>query len=106
MPSKALVLDANTLIRAVLGQRVRRVLEAHADAISFFIPETAYANAEEHLVALREHRNPGRAAPGDLLNTKPCVSSPDQQSIWQILYRPKNKRLLKRPPKLQQADWD
>jgi predicted nucleic acid-binding protein len=52
MPSKALVLDANILIRAVLGQRVRRTLETHADAISFFIPETAYAEAEEHLAAL------------------------------------------------------
>ncbi|HTP33981.1 MAG TPA: PIN domain-containing protein [Candidatus Acidoferrales bacterium] len=52
MPSKALVLDANILIRAVLGQRVRRILESHADVISFFIPETAYAEAEEHLATL------------------------------------------------------
>jgi predicted nucleic acid-binding protein len=52
MPSKALVLDANILIRAVLGQRVRRILEFHADVISFFIPETAYAEAGEHLAAL------------------------------------------------------
>jgi predicted nucleic acid-binding protein len=52
MPRKALVLDANILIRAVLGQRVRRILEVHADNISFFLPETAYAEAEEHLAAL------------------------------------------------------
>ncbi len=52
MAGKALVLDANILIRAVLGQRVRRILEAHADSISFFIPGTAYAEAEEHLAAL------------------------------------------------------
>ena len=52
MPRKALVLDANILIRAVLGQRVRRILEVHADDISFFLPETAYAEAEEHLAAL------------------------------------------------------
>ena len=43
MERRALVLDANILIRAVLGQRVRRILEAHADNVSFFIPETAYA---------------------------------------------------------------
>jgi hypothetical protein len=43
MPSKALVLDANILIRAVLGRRVRHILESHVDSISFFIPETAYA---------------------------------------------------------------
>ena len=52
MPSRALVLDANILIRPVLGRRVRRLLEAHVDNISFFIPETAYGEAEEHLAAL------------------------------------------------------
>lgn len=52
MQHKALVLDANILIRAVLGQRVRRVLETHAESISFFVPETACLEAEEHLSAL------------------------------------------------------
>ena len=52
MERRALVLDANILIRAVLGQRVRWILEAHADNISFFVPESAYAEAEQHLVAL------------------------------------------------------
>jgi predicted nucleic acid-binding protein len=52
MQRKALVLDANILIRAVLGQRVRRIIEAHADDISFFLPQTAYAEAEEHLAEL------------------------------------------------------
>jgi predicted nucleic acid-binding protein len=54
MERRALVLDANILIRAVLGQRVRRVLEAHAENVSFFIPETGYAEAEEHLARLVE----------------------------------------------------
>lgn len=52
MSRKVVALDANILIRAVLGQRVRRILESHVDDISFFIPETAYAEAEEHLAAL------------------------------------------------------
>jgi predicted nucleic acid-binding protein len=52
MASRALVLDANILIRAVLGNRVRRILEKYADSVSFFIPEYAYAEAEEHLAAL------------------------------------------------------
>jgi len=38
--------DANILIRAVLGRRVREVLEAHAESVSFFIPEVAYCEAE------------------------------------------------------------
>jgi predicted nucleic acid-binding protein len=52
MPSKALVLDANILIRAVLGQRVRRTLELHAESVSFFVPATAYLEAEENLAEL------------------------------------------------------
>ena len=52
MPSKALVLDANILVRAVLGKRVREVIETFAGQASFFVPEGAYAEAEEHLPAL------------------------------------------------------
>jgi hypothetical protein len=52
MERRALVLDANILIRAVLGQQVRRIIEAHADNVSFFIPEAVYAEAEEHLARL------------------------------------------------------
>jgi predicted nucleic acid-binding protein len=63
MERRSLVLDANILIRAVLGRRVRAILEAHADRISFFVPETAYAEAEGHLAALILKRggNPAKA---------------------------------------------
>jgi hypothetical protein len=62
MPGKALVLDANILIRAVLGKRVRNVIEAYCDDISFFVPEAAYAEAEEYLPNLIGKRggNPER----------------------------------------------
>jgi len=33
MASRALVLDANILIRAVLGNRVRHILEKYADSV-------------------------------------------------------------------------
>ena len=52
MPSKALVVDANILVRAVLGRRVREVIETYAGKVSFFVPVVAYADAEEHLPAL------------------------------------------------------
>jgi predicted nucleic acid-binding protein len=45
-------MDANILVRAVLGERVRAVIEAHAEEVSFFLPEVAYAEAEEHLATL------------------------------------------------------
>jgi len=52
MPGKALVVDANILVRAVLGKRVREVIEQYAARASFFVPDVAYAEAEEHLPAL------------------------------------------------------
>lgn len=52
MPSRALVVDANILVRAVLGKRVRLVIEAYAESVSFFVPEVSFAEAEEHLPAL------------------------------------------------------
>ena len=52
MPSKALVVDANILVRAVLGKRVREVIEAYAEDVTFFVPEVALSEAEEHLPAL------------------------------------------------------
>ncbi|HEV2963038.1 MAG TPA: PIN domain-containing protein [Candidatus Angelobacter sp.] len=52
MPSRDLVVDANILVRAVLGNRVREVIEAHAETVSFFVPEFALAEAGEHLAVL------------------------------------------------------
>jgi len=42
-----LVLDANILIRAVLGRRVRQILELYAaHGLRFYAPDVAYADAE------------------------------------------------------------
>jgi predicted nucleic acid-binding protein len=49
---KALVVDANILVRAVLGRRVREVIETHAEDVLLFVPESGYVEAEEHLAAL------------------------------------------------------
>jgi len=52
MPSKTLVVDANILVRAVLGTRVREVIETYAGSVSFFVPDSAYSEAEQHLAVL------------------------------------------------------
>jgi predicted nucleic acid-binding protein len=56
MSSRALVLDANILIRAVLGIRARRILENYADSVSFFVPELALSEAQKHLATLVTRR--------------------------------------------------
>jgi len=52
-----IVLDANILIRAVLGQRVGQLLDQYSrKGIRFCAPESAYAEAEEYLPALLRKR--------------------------------------------------
>jgi predicted nucleic acid-binding protein len=52
-----LVLDANILIRAVLGKRVRQLLETYAArGARFHAPEAAFADAEKYLPALLSKR--------------------------------------------------
>lgn len=44
-----IVLDANILIRAVLGRRVKKIITEHAEHAEFFAPELAFGEAERHL---------------------------------------------------------
>ena len=52
MSGKAIVLDANILIRAVLGKRVRELIFDNASAVKFFAPDVVYADARKYLPAL------------------------------------------------------
>jgi predicted nucleic acid-binding protein len=61
------VLDANILIRAVLGRRVRQILETHCAAARFIAPATAFAEAREHLPGILRKRGIEPAAALDLL---------------------------------------
>ena len=63
MAGKSLVIDANILIRAVLGKRVREVIETYCEAVTFFVPEAAYCEAEEHLsgLAIKRGGDPEKA---------------------------------------------
>jgi predicted nucleic acid-binding protein len=56
MSKKAIVLDANILIRAVLGRRVRELIVDSADVVQFFAPDVAYADARKYLPSLLEKR--------------------------------------------------
>jgi predicted nucleic acid-binding protein len=52
-----LVLDANILVRAILGKRVRHLLEKYAAlGARFYAPEAAFADAEKYLPALLSKR--------------------------------------------------
>jgi len=49
MSSKAIVLDANILIRAVMGKQVRELILDNVTKVKFFAPDVAYADARKYL---------------------------------------------------------
>lgn len=49
MANKRIVLDANILIRAVLGVKVRQLLVRYANSVDFHVPTEALADAEKYL---------------------------------------------------------
>jgi hypothetical protein len=53
---KGLVLDANILIRAVFGQRVRQILEAYEDVAGFYSPDVCFQDAGKYIPDLSERR--------------------------------------------------
>jgi predicted nucleic acid-binding protein len=80
MSGKAIVLDANILIRAVLGKKVRGLIFENAARVNFFSPAVAYADARKYLPALLEKRGvQGAAALAVLDYLEPVVQVIDEE---------------------------
>jgi PIN domain len=56
MTVRAIVLDANILVRAVLDSRVPELLAAHAAQATFLAPDIAFDEAREHLPTILAKR--------------------------------------------------
>lgn len=57
MLAPVLVLDANILVRAVLGKKVRELLLAFSDSVKFFTPDICLADARKYLPLVFEKRS-------------------------------------------------
>jgi predicted nucleic acid-binding protein len=55
-PRKGLVLDANILMRAALGRRVRELLEAYEDVAAFYCPDVCFDDARQYVAQVLEKR--------------------------------------------------
>ena len=96
MSNRAIVLDANILIRAVLGKRVRELLIEHAATVKFFAPDVAYADARKHLPALLAKRSIDSTAASTVLDSLESIVQPidfelyagqEQQALQRIAIR-------------------
>jgi predicted nucleic acid-binding protein len=61
MTPRTIVLDANVLMRAVLGRRVANLLETFAPQVIFLAPDVAFEDVREHLAAVLDKRGESRA---------------------------------------------
>ena len=101
MSSKAIVLDANILIRAVLGKRVRELIFDNAATVKFFAPDVAYADARKYLPALLKKRGVDASAAMLVLDCLERIV----QSIDAELYEGMHQQALQRIAVRDADDW-
>lgn len=95
------VLDANILIRAVLGKRVREIFEMYSARARFFAPDSAFAEAREHLPGLLLKRGiDPEAALGVLAELVNLVGCVDRE-----IYGPFETAARQRLQKRDEEDW-
>ncbi|TAF99107.1 MAG: nucleotide-binding protein [Betaproteobacteria bacterium] len=82
MSGKALVLDANILIRAVLGKRVRELILENTGSVKFFAPDVAYAEARKYLPALLKKRGVDAAAAMTVLDQMERIVQPIDAELY------------------------
>lgn len=85
MSAKLIVLDANILVRAVLGSRVRKLLFENAASVAFFAPDAAYAEARKYLPALLEKRGADPEQAMKLLERLEVLVRPVKVDLYQAL---------------------
>lgn len=101
MSNKAIVLDANILIRAVLGKRVREFIVENSAHVKFFAPDVAYADARKYLPALLEKRGVDSAVAMALLDTLESIVQP----LDSDLYTGRKQQALQRIALRDADDW-
>lgn len=83
MSGNSIVLDANILIRAVLGNKVRNILLTHCQSINFFTPISCMNDAEKYLPEILKKRSI-EVAPGMLvLETLSRVINVIDENVYQ-----------------------
>jgi predicted nucleic acid-binding protein len=54
--TKGLVLDANILLRAVFGKRVRQILEKYENEARFYTPDVCFRDARKYIPVISRDR--------------------------------------------------
>lgn len=82
MTRQALVLDANILIRAVLGRKVFALLNQYQNRTAFFAPDVAFMDAEKYLPNIFARRGFDWSVGLDVMNRLPAMVQPMQPLLY------------------------
>jgi predicted nucleic acid-binding protein len=97
-----IVLDANILIRAILGRRVRHLLDLYsALGIRFFAPDVAFEDAQKYLPALLKKRGKIEVDLPESLAYLRTIIEPIERELYAIFENEARDRLHSRD----EDDW-
>lgn len=100
-PRKGLVLDANILLRAVFGTRVRQILEAYEDAVVFYSPEVCFAETEKYITEVAKRRGLDSKLAKSILEHVSLIVQPVDKSLYEDHEKLARERIERRDPR----DW-
>ena len=98
---KRVVLDANILLRAVFGVRVRALLEAYEDSVAFYSPDICFVDARKYIPGLAGRRNADLAASYLVLDQIARIVQSVEHSLYEQFEEPARARISSRDP----DDW-
>jgi predicted nucleic acid-binding protein len=97
-----IVLDANILIRAVLGRRVWQLIEIYADrGVRFFTPDVVFDDAEKYLPLLLKKRGVPHADVPESLKYLRSIIEPVAPELYAVFESEARQRLRGRD----ENDW-
>src|SRR5215472_5916104 len=98
---RALVLDANILIRAVLGRRVRQILRKYGNAVRLCSPDVCFAEARRYIADLAERRGMAVAETLALMKEIQSVVQMVEAGLYRGYEEAARRRIERRDP----DDW-
>jgi predicted nucleic acid-binding protein len=98
---RRLVLDANILLRGILGTKVLSLLEAHEDAVSFYSPDVCFDDARKYIPELAIRRGFDPAAGLRVLDQVANIVGVVDRSLYEECEEMARNRIAMRDP----GDW-
>lgn len=98
---KGLVLDANILLRAVFGTRIRQILEVYEDAVVFYSPDVCLAEAEKYIAEVAKRKGLDSKLAKSILDHLCLIVQSVDKSLYEGHEKLARERIERRDPR----DW-